>query len=127
MYSLNRNFVANSMRSRPLRLKRYRSDDVPVKLVPGDRIYLYSDGCDDLFTPQELVELGQGRSPASHLRLILELAEKRMRFVDALIRAEMESSTNVGGKSPYPAIHGRMNRNRIAQGCYRETRRADTP
>jgi serine/threonine protein phosphatase PrpC len=120
MYSLNRNFVANSMRSRPLRLKRYRSDDVPVKLFPGYRVYLYSDGCDDLYTPQELVDLGRGRSPASHLRLILELAEKRMRFVDALIRAEMESGSQLVGKSPYPAIHGRMNRNRIAQGCYRE-------
>ena len=120
MYSLNRNFVANSMRSKPLRMKRYRANDIPVDLHPGDRVFLYSDGCDDLFTPQELVTLGKGRSPASHLRLVLELAEKRMRFVDALLRAELESGSYAAGKSPYPPIHGRMNRNRIANGCYVE-------
>lgn len=118
-YSLHRNVVASSLMSSES-LKRYRRGDLPVRLAPGDQILVYSDGCDDLFSPEELLGLGLGRTPVEQLREVLAWAERRMRYVEALLSAAREGRSPSERLRAYPAVHQVMNEARLREGCYLE-------
>ncbi len=119
-YSLHRNFVSNSMNRVPLNTKRYRKSDVPIVVEPGDNIQIYSDGCDDIFTPDELVAMSRDRAPADYLRMLLANAEKRMRYVNALLKDEQNKRSPSERMKAYPALHRLINERRIRNGCYFE-------
>lgn len=122
-YSLHRNLVRNSINSSKVVLKQYRKQDVPLELVPGDLIFLYSDGVDDLFTPEELIEMAGGRTPAEFIRQLVEDSERRMKYVNGLLWAERERlSANLKMKA-YPRTHERLNRARVEHGRYVEAYR----
>lgn len=118
-YSLHRNVVASSLMSSES-LKRYRRGDLPIRLAPGDQILIYSDGCDDLFSPEELLGLGLGRTPVEQFREVLAWAERRMRHVEALLRAAREGRSSSERLRAYPAVHQAMNEARLREGCYLE-------
>lgn len=118
-YSLHRNVVASSLMSCTT-LKRYRRDELPLLLAPGDTVYLYSDGVDDLFAPEELVELGRHLEPGGFARQLLAWSERRMRHVDALLHAERSSRSPQQTGSAYPAVHQTINEARIRDGRYLE-------
>jgi hypothetical protein len=118
-YSLHRNVVASSLMSSDS-LKRYRRADLPLRLEPGDQLLIYSDGCDDLFSPEELLELGLGCTPAEQLRGVLVCAERRMRFVASLLRTAREGRSPAERLRAYPAVHRVMNEARLRNGCYLE-------
>jgi hypothetical protein len=120
MYSLNRNIVSNSIYSQVYRPRRYRSCDIPMELQPGDTVYLYSDGCDDLFTPEEIIRLRRNRKPHELVRCLLVLAEKRMRYVSSLLVSERERRPKADSSTIYPAVHHRMNSARLRNGRYHE-------
>ena len=92
-YSLHRNLVRNSINSPKSTLKRYRSQDLPLVLEKGDKIFLYSDGVDDLFSPEELVKMAHDQAPDAFVRDLLLHSERRMKYVSGLLRAERERRT----------------------------------
>jgi len=118
-YSLHRNVVSSSLMSSDS-LKRYRRGDLPVRLAPGDQILVYSDGCDDLFSPAELLNLGLGCTPKEQLREVVVWAERRMRHVDALLRTAREGRPAAERARAYPAVHQAMNEARLRDGWYLE-------
>lgn len=120
-YSLHRNLVRNSINSPKLALKRYRKQDLPLVLEKGDRIFLYSDGIDDLFSPEELVEMAPHTTPEVFVRDLLLHSERRMKYVSELLRAERERLPAPLKMKAYPLIHERLNRTRVEKGCYVET------
>ena len=120
-YSLHRNLVRNSINSPESALKRYRSQDLPLVLEKGDKIFLYSDGVDDLFSPEELVEMAHEQAPDAFIGDLLLHSERRMKFVNRLLRTERERLPQAQKMKAYPLIHERLNRARVEDGCYVET------
>jgi serine/threonine protein phosphatase PrpC len=118
-YSLHRNIVSSSLMSFRA-LKRYRRDEIPLTLQAGDLVCLYSDGCDDLFAPEELVELGRGPSSALFLRALLVSSERRMRYVHGLLAAALDRLGPGERVHAYPAVHQAMHEARLRDGCYLE-------
>ncbi len=119
-YSLHRNLVRNSINSPNPTLKRYRKRDLPMPLNRGDRVFLYSDGVDDIFTPEELVEMECRQTPEAFVRDLLKHSERRMKFVSGKLRAERERLPRAQKMRAYPLTHERLNRGRIEEGCYVE-------
>ncbi len=122
-YSLHRNLVRNSINSPKSTLKRYRSQDLPLVLEKGDKIFLYSDGVDDLFSPEELVKMAHDQAPDAFVRDLLLHSERRMKYVSGLLRAERERLPQAEKMKAYPVTHERLNRARVEQGCYVEAYR----
>ncbi len=122
-YSLHRNLVRNSINSDQAALKQYRRQDVPMVLEAGDRIFLYSDGVDDLFTPEELVEMARDRAPGEFVRDLLVHSERRMRHVSGLLLAQRDRLAHSQLMKAYPLTHERLNRIRIEEGAYVENYR----
>lgn len=120
-YSLHRNLVRNSINSPESALKRYRKQDLPLVLEKGDMVFLYSDGVDDLFSPEELVEMARHQAPEAFIGDLLLHSERRMKFVSRLLRAERERLPQDQKRKAYPLIHERLNRTRFEEGCYVET------
>ncbi|RLE31086.1 MAG: hypothetical protein DRJ61_11805 [Acidobacteria bacterium] len=122
-YSLHRNLVRNSINAPKLALKQYRKQDLPLVLERGDRIFLYSDGVDDLFSPEELIEMASNTTPEAFVRDLLLHSERRMKYVSGLLRAEREQLPMRLKMKAYPQIHERLNRARVEEGCYVEAYR----
>ncbi|MEN8165438.1 MAG: hypothetical protein ABFS37_15020, partial [Acidobacteriota bacterium] len=122
-YSLHRNLVRNSINSPKLALKRYRKEDLPLVLERGDKVFLYSDGVDDLFSPEELVEMARHTRAEAFVRDLLLHSERRMKYVSGLLRAERERLPMHLKMKAYPQIHERLNRTRVEEGCYVEAYR----
>ncbi|MCK5378522.1 MAG: hypothetical protein KAJ78_03925 [Acidobacteria bacterium] len=122
-YSLHRNLVRNSINSPNLSLKRYRKEDLPLVLEKGDKVFLYSDGVDDLFSPEELVEMTRDTTPEAFVRDLFVHSERRMKYVSGLLRAGRERLPQSQKMKAYPQIHERLNRARVEEGCYVEAYR----
>ncbi len=122
-YSLHRNLVRNSINSPKLAFKRYRKEDLPLVLERGDRVFLYSDGVDDLFSPEELIEMACHTTAEAFVRDLLLHSERRMKYVSGLLRAERERLPVHLKMKAYPQIHERLNRTRVEEGCYVEAYR----
>ncbi len=122
-YSLHRNLVRNSINAPKLALKQYRKQDLPLVLERGDRIFLYSDGVDDLFSPEELIEMTRNTTPEAFVRDLLLHSERRMKYVSGLLRAQREQLPTHLKMKAYPQIHERLNRARVEEGCYVEVYR----
>ncbi len=118
-YSLHRNIVSSSLMSFHT-LKKYRRGEIPLELDQGDVVYLYSDGCDDLFAPRELVGLAAGVEPDQFLRTLLGWSEKRMRWVHALLETAQRGRRPEERAHVYPAVHRAMNEARLRNGSYLE-------
>ncbi len=122
-YSLHRNLVRNSINSPNPTLKRYRKRDLPMPLDRGDRVFLYSDGVDDIFSPEELIEMECRQTPEAFVRDLLKHSERRMKFVSGKLRAERERLPHAQKMRAYPLTHEQLNRGRIEDGCYVEAYR----
>lgn len=122
-YSLHRNLVRNSINSSKLAFKRYRKEDLPMTLEKGDRIFLYSDGVDDLFSPEELIEMLNGTTTEAFARDLFLHSERRMKYVSGLLRAEKERLPLQLKMKAYPQVHERLNKIRVEEGCYVEAYR----
>ncbi|MCK5805852.1 MAG: protein phosphatase 2C domain-containing protein [Lentisphaeria bacterium] len=122
-YSLHRNLVRNSINAPKLALKRYRKEDLPMVLERGDRVFLYSDGVDDLFSPEELIEMARNTTPENLVRDLLLHSERRMKYVSGLLRAQREQLPMDLKMKAYPQVHERLNRARVEEGCYVEAYR----
>ena len=122
-YSLHRNLVRNSINSPNLTLKRYRKQDLPLVLEEGDRVFLYSDGVDDLFSPEELIEMERDATPEDFVRDLLLHSERRMKYVSGMLRAERERLPMELKMKAYPQIHERLNQARVKEGSYVEAYR----
>ncbi len=120
-YSLHRNLVRNSVNSPKATLKRYRRHDVPLTLQSGDLVCLYSDGIDDLFSPEEVVEMAHCGDPKTFVHDLLGHSVRRMKYVDDLLRAERAQLPAGQKMQAYPSIHERLNRARIEHGRYIES------
>ncbi|MCD4749956.1 MAG: protein phosphatase 2C domain-containing protein [Thermoanaerobaculales bacterium] len=120
-YSLHRNLVRNSVNSPKSALKRYRRQDVPLNLESGDIVVLYSDGVDDLFSPEELVELAlKGGGARSFVSELLLHSERRMKYVADLLHLERARLPDKQKMKAYPSVHERLNRARMEHGSYLE-------
>lgn len=119
-YSLHRNLVRNSVNSPKTALKRYRRQDVPLTLESGDLVCLYSDGIDDLFSPEEIVKMTRCGNPKTFARELLQHSERRMKYVDGLLREERARLPAGQKMQAYPSIHEQLNRARIEHGRYVE-------
>ena len=71
-----RRVVTNSV----AKMSMWRPDMVGLEepLQPGERIYMYSDGIDDNFTPEELMELVGDLPPEQAIQKIAEMTTARM-------------------------------------------------
>jgi serine/threonine protein phosphatase PrpC len=119
-YSLHRNIVTNSVNSPKMKLKKYRRSDVPMDLQRGDRVFIYSDGVDDLFCPQELIRMLEGQEPEVFVRQLLQASERRMRYVSELLKAEQDKLASGEHIHAYPIVHRAMNGCRSEKGYYLE-------
>lgn len=119
-YSLHRNLVRNSINAERLALRRYRRQDVPLSLEPGDVVCLYSDGIDDIFMPSELMKMIRDRTLGEFCRDLLLQSERRMKFVSGQLLAQRKSLPEGHQRKAYPLVHERLNRQRIHDGCYIE-------
>ena len=120
-YSLHRNLVRNSINAAELALKRYRKEDVPVVLEPGDLVFLYSDGIDDIFMPSELLAMVKGRKLGEAFEGLLLNSERRMKYVSGQLLAQRKKLADGHQRKAYPLVHERLNRERIREGCYLES------
>ena len=119
-YSLHRNLVSNSVNSENLRFKSYRQVDVPVELAPGDLVCAYSDGVDDLFTPEEILAWRSSDDDGELLRRLLEASERRMDLVAAQLQVERAGLPSDLKMRAYPIVHERLNLVRLERGAYVE-------
>lgn len=119
-YSLHRNLVRNSVNAANAALKRYRKQDVPVPLESGDMVFVYSDGVDDLFSPEELVGMVLEKGPAAFVQELLEHSERRMKHVAGLLMAERKKLPPAQQMRAYPLVHERLNRARLKNGKFEE-------
>ena len=120
-YSLHPNIVTNSLHSEAISFKSYRREEIPLELEPGDTVFIYSDGVDDLFTPLELLSMRRnGEGGEGFVRRLLALSARRMRHIRSMLEeAQLELPPDEQMRA-YPVVHQRVNEERLQRGFYEE-------